>query len=156
MTTFQTLSTTPLTPEQAFAYIVTLANWTSFTGYGPLPGIVEATAPGGTLSLGTRVRVRNTDGSVHHEVVVVFEPGQRYAVRMELSPPASWLMRHIDEEVVLSATPEGTTIRRRFDVVPRSILTAPLVAIIALVFLRTAVRRHDHVVAAALGTARQA
>jgi len=90
---------------------------------------------------GARVRVRNTDGSIHHEVVCVFEPGRRYAVRMELSPPASVLMDRIEEDVELAETPEGgTRVTRRFVVTPRSLLTAPIAWFIAQCTLRKAVQ----------------
>lgn len=98
-----------------------------------------------------RVRVKNTDGSVHHEVVVAFEPGHRCAVRMELSPPASYLMDRIEEEVTLEDTAAGgSRITRRFTLSPRSIVTAPVVWIIAKVLLRQAVIAHDAAVRDAL------
>lgn len=130
-------------PEATFDLMVTLENWPTFKGHGPLPGIVRATAPGGILALGTRVRVENTDRSVHHEQVVAFERGRRFAVRMELSPPASWLMQHIDEEVVLTATAQGTHMWRRFETAPRFFFTLPLVLLITHLLLKPAVMKHD-------------
>ena len=114
----------------------------------PLPGIVEASLPDGErMGPGARVRVRNTDGSIHHEVVCAFEPGRRYAVRMELSPPASILMDRIEEDVELAETPEGgTRVTRRFVVTPRSLLTAPIAWFIAQCILRKAVEAHNRVV----------
>lgn len=138
-------------PAEVFRFVVTLANWPSFTGYGPLPGIVEASLPPGeALRLGARVRVQNTDGSVHHEVVTAFEPGARYAVRMELGPPASRLMSGIDEEVLLEPDGGGTRMTRRFTTPARSGWTRPVVWLVTHLLLRPAVRRHDRAVAAAL------
>jgi len=152
MPSFTTVNRIPVPPADVFAYLVTLSNWPTFTGYGPLPGIVEASLPdGGAIGQGSRVRVRNTDGSVHHEVVTSFVHGERYCVRMELVPPASRLMDRIEEEVALSPVAVGTEIRRRFETFPRSVLTAPLVGIVTHVFLRRAVEQHDRAVAAALG-----
>lgn len=141
---FRTISQTPAVPDTVFAYIIDLANWSSFAGWGPLPGIVEASLPAGeTMRLGARVQVRNTDGSTHHEVVTAFDPGRAYAVRMEPTPPATWLMDRIEEEVELAPVPSGTRVTRTFRVWPRSALTYPLVWVIAHVMLRRAIHRHD-------------
>src|SRR5262245_31412738 len=123
MAMFVTESRTARSPEQTFDFICDLGNWPLFRGYGPIPGIAEASLPAGeSVALGARVRVRNTDGSVHHEVVVEFERGRRFAVRMELGRPASYLMRHIEETVELEPCPGGSLMRRRFTTVPRSFL----------------------------------
>lgn len=141
---FSTTSETAGTPAQVFAFITDLANWTSFAGWGPLPGIAEAALPAGeTMQLGARVAVRNTDGSRHCEVVTRFEPGRAYAVRMELTPPASYLMAGIDELVLLSPLAAGTRIDRTFSVRPRSVLTYPMVYFSTYVMLRRAVLAHD-------------
>ena len=131
-----------------FGGIVDLSKWSAFQGYGPLPGIREATLPEGEqLRLGSRVRVLNTDGTVHHEVVRTFEPHRRYSVVMELSPPASYLMDRIEEDVELSETPTGgTRMTRTFITVPRSVLTAPLVWLLTHGLLRKAVIRHNRLI----------
>jgi hypothetical protein len=136
-----------------FRFIVTLASWTSFTGYGPLPGIVEATLPPGEeMRLGARVRVRNTDGSVHHEVVTAWEPGARYGVRMELGPPASRLMSGIEEDIKLEPEAGGTRVTRRFTTHARGWWTWPMVWLVTHLLLKRAVRRHDRAAWAALKT----
>lgn len=150
MPRFETRSTLPRPPAIVFAHILDLSQWPSFRGFGPLPGIVRAALAGpGPLGLGARIRVTNTDGSVHHEVVEELVPGERYRVCMELTPPASWLMARIDEIVTLSPAPVGTEIRRCFEVVPRSPLTTPLCWLIAKL-LRRAVEAHNRAVAKAL------
>lgn len=148
MSQFVTVSEIACRRTDVFAHIVDLSKWTSFRGWGPLPGIVEASLPDGErMRPGARVRVRNTDGSIHHEVVCAFEPGRRYAVRMELSPPASVLMDRIEEHVELAETPDGgTRVTRKFVVTPRSLLTAPIVWFIARCVLREAVEAHNRAV----------
>lgn len=132
------------TPDQAFAGILDLTRWPSFRGSGPIPGIVEASLPeGASMGLGARVRVRNTDGSVHHEVVTTFEPGRRYSVAMEVSPPASYVMETILEDVVLEAVPGGTAMTRRFELRPRTWFLAPLAWVMTHVFLKRAVVAHN-------------
>jgi hypothetical protein len=49
MPTFTTETTLPASPAATFAFIVDLTKWPLFTGYGPLPGIVEASVDGGVL-----------------------------------------------------------------------------------------------------------
>lgn len=139
----------PTSPEAAFAFICDLSKWPLFTGYGPLPGIVEATVEG-DVCLGARIRVTNTDGSVHHEVVERFEPGHRYTIRMELNPPVSYVMASIAEDVELTAVEGGTRIRRTFTVKPRSWLTAPIAWFFGGVLLPRAVARHNERVMAAV------
>ncbi len=151
MTAFETLTSVERSPAETFAHIVDLASWPSFRGYGPLPGIVSAArVGGGPMDLGARIRVTNTDGSVHHEIVEEFVPGRVFRVRMELTRPASAILARIDERIDLEPRGVGTTVRRRFEVTPRSMLTAPLAWIVAHIFLRRAVVAHDRAVAAAL------
>src|SRR6185503_11093076 len=114
-------------PQEVLDFICDLSQWPLFRGYGPIPGIVEARLPEGErMAVGSRVRVRNTDGSVHHEVVTRLEPGRSFAVRMELSPPASLVLARIEETVDLEPVPEGTRMVRSFTTTPRSPLVAPL------------------------------
>jgi hypothetical protein len=153
---FTTRSDVPVRPEAVFAHLTDLAAWSSFRGWGPLPGIVSARVADGAggsgrLSLGARVRVENTDGSVHHEIVEEFDPPRRYRVRMELAPPASKILARIDEAIDFQAVQGGTRVVREFVVTPRSRWTAPLAWLVARLFLRRAVQAHDRAVAAALG-----
>jgi hypothetical protein len=151
MPSFETLSSIARSPEATFSHLVDLGQWPSFRGFGPLPGIVSAErVGGGPVELGARIRVTNTDGSVHHEIVEEFAPARLFRVRMELSRPASAILARIDERVELEPHGAGTRLRRRFDVTPRSIFTAPLAWFIARVLLRRAVLAHDRAVASAL------
>ena len=145
MARFKTCDDLPNTPSEVFGGIVDLTKWSMFPGWGPLPGIREATLPEGEqMGVGARVRVLNTDGSVHYEVVRVFEPARRYSIVMELSPPASYLMRCIEEDVELLETPTGgTRITRTFTTFPRYFITAPLVWLITHFLLRKAVEHHN-------------
>lgn len=152
MPTFTTRSTLRCPPADVFALVVDLSRWSLFRGAGPVPGIVRAqTEDGAPLGLGSRVRVTNTDGSVHHEVVVGFEPGRAYRVRMELTPPASRVLASIEEDLALTPTEDGgTSLVRTFVLKPTSALSSP-VAWVASRFLERAVRAHDAEVARALG-----
>jgi uncharacterized protein YndB with AHSA1/START domain len=148
---FTTRTRVPGSPARVFACIVDLAQWPSFRGSGPVPGIAEATLEeGGSLRTGSRVRVRNTDGSVHHEMVTELVPGRRYAVRMEVAPPASRVLETILEEVDLRAVDGGTEMVRRFELRPRSSLTWPLAWLVCHAFLRRAVIAHNAALCAVL------
>ncbi|MGE0432467.1 MAG: SRPBCC family protein [Planctomycetota bacterium] len=153
MPRFTTLSRTGVDPQRTFAFIVDLSTWSSFPGYGPLPGIVRASIDGDVrdagspVALGSRIRVENTDRSVHHEVITAFEPGRLLHISMEPGPPASYLMRNIDERVEMSPLPDGgTSLRRTFTVTARSWLTAPIAWLICKLLLQRAVRRHNRIV----------
>jgi hypothetical protein len=143
MPSFVTTTESPLTPEQTFDRIVDLSQWTTFRGYGPLPGIVRAELAEGPLGPGARVRVLNTDGSTHHEVFEVFERGKRLHIRMELQPPASRVLARIDERVELEPSASaGTSMTRSFELTPRSLWTTPLAWGVAAL-LRRAVLLHN-------------
>jgi hypothetical protein len=154
---FTAVSEVPVPPEAVFAYMRDLSNWKRFGGYGPLPGIVEARLPEGeTLALGARVRVSNTDGSVHHERVTVFEPPRRYRVRMELEKPASRVFAWIDEAIEVEPTSSGSRVRRRFTTRSRRWYVAPVAWLVTHLLLRPAVKRHDRAVADDLGARKEA
>jgi hypothetical protein len=148
---FQTRNDVAIRPGLAFAHIVDLDAWPQFPGFGPVPGIVDAKlVNGATVGPGSRIRVTNTDGSVHHEVMKRFEVGRHVTIEMELTPPAAYVMAGIDERVDVEAHGAGTRITRRFTVRPRWFFLAPVAWVIAHVFLRRAVGRHDAAVRAVL------
>lgn len=151
MPRFSTCNDVERAPGEVFEHVCDLSRWPSFKGWGPVPGIAEASlARGAAMGPGARVRVRNTDGSVHHEVVEAFERGRLYVLRMELEPPASRVLETITEEVVLEPLPAGgTRVIRTFTLTPRSALAAP-VAWLASACLRRAVAAHDRAVASEL------
>lgn len=149
MPSFETSSTTAAPPDAAFAFILDTSKWSLFRGYGPVPGIRAATLVDDAPRVGARFRVENTDGSVHHERITVFEPPRRYAVTMEVTPPASYMLAGIDELVELEPTPDGgTRIFRRFDVRPAGFWAWPTTWLVARIFLPRAVAAHDAAVAA--------
>lgn len=143
MPAFELIAHSPCSPEITFAFITDLSRWDSFRGSGPLPGIVRASLDGTSMGPGARVRVENTDGSVHHENFVDFVPGKGLQIRMELSPPASFVLAGIDEQVELSAEGEGCRIRRRFVLRPRWFFLWPMAWVLCNVFLKRAVDAHN-------------
>lgn len=117
--------------------------WTEFRGYGIVPGIARAEYEIRTDSqIGSRVRVRNTDGSSHTEEFIAWAPGEYALLRMSgFSPPLSWLTSHIVEEWTLANKPNGTMVTRRFSLQPKNKAGRFLLLLIAPL-LRRAVARH--------------
>ena len=142
--TFSCTATLPLAPEEIAGQILDLANWTGFTGYGPLPGIkaaeFEARPPG---VVGTRVRVTNTDGSRPRR------GGRRVGARTaacgsdmtDFSPPLSRLATRFEEAWEFERVGGGTRVARSFRLHPKSALARPALWLIALL-LKRAVARH--------------
>lgn len=126
--------------------IFTPESWTSWRGYGPVPGIAEAVvippADAPESRLGTRFEVTNEDGSRHAEVVVEYEPARRLVMKMgEFNPPLSYLAKNIIETWQFDDDGDSVQVARSFDVQPKNAFSAvPLWFITRL--LKAATARH--------------
>ena len=152
--TFTCRESLALNPADIAGQILDPARWPEFTGYGPLPGIqsaeFEARTPG---VVGTRIKVTNTDGSVHFEEIVEWQPDARLVLHMaDFSPPLSRLATRFEEEWGFERADDVTYVARTFRLYPKSVLTRPAVWLISLL-LRRAIARHLRQIKAA---ARQA
>src|SRR5690606_28674784 len=107
-------------------------------GYGPLPGIKHAEFETKTDEVvGTKIRVTNRDGSTHIEEIVQWQPTRRVSLRMrQFSPPLSRLATAFDETWQFERDGDRTRVVRSFEMRPRSALTKPLLALIALLLKR--------------------
>jgi hypothetical protein len=122
-----------LRPEAFFEKILDVASWTSFRGWGPIPGIRAARfrtrTPG---AVGSVIEVENLDGSTHAEEIVDWQPARRIVMRMSgFSPPLSALASHFVETWSLEPTARGTRVTRAFDLHPngwRGRLVLPWIA----------------------------
>lgn len=125
------------------AEIANTASWTTFRGYGPLPGVVEAVYEHRTdLMVGSRIRVRNTDGSGHVEEITAWAPGQEVAMTLHsFTPPLSALATHITEIWRFEAEQGSTLVTRTLGLHPRQRRARPALWLIAQL-LRRAVARH--------------
>ena len=130
-------------PERLFDFTTDARNFDSFDGFGPIPGIAGAAyETPGEPRLGSRRRIRKTDGTDHFEEIVLFErPGRHVSRITGIAPPFSWLVRWGEDDWRFHPAGTGTLIERTF----RFELTSPLAALIAApllhVFMRGAVRR---------------
>ena len=143
MPSFELRVRSPVSAARTFAAITDLSLWSSFRGAGPVPGIVRATLVSGTVGPGGRVRVENTDGSVHHETYVDFIQDKRVHLSMELRPPVSYVMGAMEETIELEGTGESCTLRRRFEVRARFFFTWPLAFVLWRVFMNRACEVHN-------------
>ena len=119
------------------------ANFATFAGFGPIPGIRSAAyETPGEPAVGSRRRMIKTDGTEHIEEIIAMERPSRHVSRITaLSPPFSWLVRSGEDDWKFIATETGTIVERTFSFE----LTTPVAAIVALpllhLFMRPAVER---------------
>src|SRR5262245_59280108 len=125
--------TLPLAPEEIAKQILDLSKWPDFHGYGPLPGIKDAEFEVRTESVvGTRIRVKNMDGSSHVEEIVEWRTDQR--VRLEFkdfSPPVSRLATRFVETWQFQRVEDGTKVIRSFELHAKSVLAKLLLWLIS-------------------------
>lgn len=136
--TFQCHKLIASSPNEICSAIVDVDRWSEFGGYGILPGIKSAVFENQTADMvGSRIRVRNTDGSQHVEEIYKWIPGQGVAMKLhEFTPPLSHLATHFSEEWHLEARGTATHVTRSFEMYPRRLLTRPLLWLISLLFRR--------------------
>jgi hypothetical protein len=141
--TFSCTETLPLAPEEIAGQILDLANWSGFTGYGPLPGIKQAEFEVRTPAVvGTRIKVTNTDGSSHVEEVVEWETDRHLRLDMkDFSPPLSRLATGFEEVWEFERVGDRTRVVRSFKLHPKSPLARPVLWLISFL-LKRAVARH--------------
>jgi hypothetical protein len=142
-TTFQCSMLIPISANDICTAIVDVDRWSEFGGYGILPGIKSAVFESQTADVvGSRIRVRNTDGSQHVEEIYKWIPGQEVAMKFhEFTPPLSNLATHFTEEWHLKVVGNATHVTRSFEMYPRRLTTRPLLWLISLLF-RRAIAQH--------------
>ncbi len=129
-------------PEVVFDFTSNPSNMTTFAGYGPIPAIVGAyTIDTERTRVGSVRKVHNSDGSVHHEKVVLFKRPYAHVSRFSFSQfPASFLLRNIEEGWKFSPFGTGTKVTRTFRFHFSSILLFPL-ALLFVFCMKKAVER---------------
>jgi hypothetical protein len=133
----------PQSPSGIADTILDLAQWTSFCGWGPLPGIRSAEFEVRTPEVvGTRIACVNTDGSTHVEEVVEWDVGRRLHLRLcEFKKPLSLLASRFDEYWIFHECEEGSRADRVIEIVPRNLVGRLVLPIIGWM-LKKAIRRH--------------
>jgi len=123
--------------------IIDTANWSYFKGSGMLPGIASAEFERRTDNMvGSRIRVKNTDGSQHVETIYRWTLGQDVAMRFEdFTPPLSRLATHFTEEWSFVNAPPGTQVTRKFSLYPKNAIGWLMLQFIARPF-KQAIAKH--------------
>lgn len=132
----------PSSPEEIAAQILDLHRWPEFTGYGPLPGIRAAEFEVQTPErVGTRIRVHNTDGSVHVEEIACWELPRRIVLEFrELPAPLSRLARRFVETWEFQPAGALTELTRTFRLEATAFWAWPLLWLIGQLLRRAALR----------------
>jgi hypothetical protein len=135
-----------LIPRSATAICEEIADttrWSEFKGYGPLPGIAHADYEQRTATMvGSRIRVRSTDGSLHTEEVERWVPGSEIVMRFhDFTPPVSHLAAHFTEAWSFQPAPPGALVTRVFELYPRRPATRPALWLIARLLRRAVARQ---------------
>lgn len=139
------------------AEIADVARWREFKGYGLLPGIADAVYEQRTETMiGSRVRVRNTDGSGHVEEFYAWEPTKQVAMKFDdFTPPLHYLATHFTEEWYFEPQTGGTLVTRKFQLFPKHAAARPVLWLISLVFRRAIARHLAEMARAASGEHRE-
>jgi len=133
----------PLSSREICAEIARVEGWSGFAGYGIVPGIAHAEYETRTAGVtGSRIRVRNRDGSRHVEEVLEWDPDRRVVMRIaEFSPPLDRVCERFVETWTFEPREGGTLAHRAFALYPRSRPARLLLRGVSF-FLRRAIERH--------------
>lgn len=138
-----------LSASEIAEQILDVSKWSSFRGFGPIPGIRAATIEVLTPEIvGTRFKVANTDGSTHIEEIVEWRPERVRMMFKEFSPPLARLATGIEEQWDFQAGSNETVVTRTFRMHAKSALARPILWLLSIP-LKKAIVRHMRDMAAA-------
>ena len=111
------------TSQEACSALLDMERWPEFEGYSILPGIesakIEKQMPG---MVGTRIRVKNLDGSSHVEEIVEWDDTSQVALRFqEFDSPLKTLASHFVERWQFRNSERGLEITRTINMYPMNI-----------------------------------
>lgn len=111
-------------PQEICEQLLDMSRWPEFKGYGILPGIesahLEPTTP---TVIGSKIRVRNTDGSSHVEEIVEWDVARRITLRFQdFSPPLQHLATHFIEIWEFRRLEDKTEASRSMTLYPKGFL----------------------------------
>jgi uncharacterized protein YndB with AHSA1/START domain len=139
--------------ERVFAAVTAPENLPLFTGYGPIPGVLEA-RPDGPLGTGTEFSVRNRDGSRHRERIELHDPPAHYRIRIfGFDSSFRLLVAHAVERLDFVEHGGRTSVEREFCFTLTSVLLLPIALPLLYVFFARALdinyaRLREHIEAA--------
>lgn len=126
--------------------VLDVATWSSFDGEGLLPGIEKAEFEKRTKKMvGSRIRVKNSDGTEHIEEILEWEAGKRIVMKIDGFPTTlSYLATHFIEEWNFEKTEKNETlVKRKFQLFPTSFLTRPLLGQISAFMEKSIAKQLD-------------
>ena len=111
----------PRPPRELCVELLELERWPEFKGYAFLPGVESARFEIKTPQiLGSRIQVRNTDGSSHVEEIIEWDVDNKVAIRFqEFDPPLQHLASHFIETWNFEDSTHGTQITRTMSMYPK-------------------------------------
>lgn len=131
---FEVEKTIQNSPKEVCKNVLDVETWSSFDGYGLLPGIEKAEFEKRTKEMvGSIIRVKNSDKTEHLEEIMEFETGKKIVMKIYDFPTAlSYMATHFVEEWNFEKTGKyETLVMRKFQLFPTSFLTRPLLGQIA-------------------------
>lgn len=132
-------------PARVFAEATSLEGLPkTFTGFGPIPGVLRAeVVGGGELKEGATRRVYNSDGSAIDEVIEALRAPERHAYRLVrgFKPPFNLLVREALSDWRFSPSAKGTRLEWSYTFTLTSPLAFPVTAPLVKVFFAQAMRR---------------
>lgn len=144
---FKCEATSRIPVTEMFRSIADVSKWTTFTGYGPLPGVKSASYRTRTDTMvGSVIHVQNTDGSQHDEEITEWIPGEAITMRFtNFSPPLSKLATHFTEHWTFRVTPDHSRISRQLKLYPKSAFARPALWFISKL-LKPGIARHLNII----------
>jgi Polyketide cyclase / dehydrase and lipid transport len=114
-------------PEQVWALLTDINQMSTFSGWGPIPGIAEARWIKGSGEVGSVRLVSNRDGTKHQEEVMTLERPTQIEDRVfALESPLRFMVRDVRDGFSLAPEGQGTRLYRTFTFELRSALWWPL------------------------------
>jgi hypothetical protein len=110
-------------PQEICSEILDTRRWSEFKGYSILPGIEQALFETKTPEvIGSRIKVRNTDGSSHVEEIIEWDVHNRIALKFqEFDSPVRNLATHFIEVWEFRTVADGTEVTRSMTMYPKGV-----------------------------------
>ena len=112
------------TSQEICSEFLDTERWSEFEGYSILPGVKNAHFETRTSDLtGSRIKVQNTDGSSHVEVIIKWDTEHKIAMKFqEFNSPLQHLATHFIEEWSFLNVANETEVTRTMTMYPNSLL----------------------------------
>ena len=112
------------TPNDICSILLDTNRWSEFEGYSILPGIEKAEFEKRTAEVvGSRIKVRNNDGSSHIEEIVEWDVNKKVVFKFQdFNSILKYFATHFIEEWNFVTKDEGTEIERNMKMYPKHVV----------------------------------